>query len=352
VCNVQLGELFLLHVDAVRAQGLPVPLPSYRRSPVDRAATELVGVEATCPEVVRLGSVLARAAAGGGSVGWASGTRAAYFGWRSAEGRQVQRELKAEGGDGGAEAGLYLQLGWLDGVGVYRGGTAAARLAAWETEERVQAFDHLPIRAVVSVECAGGPPLRVWLCAVKLDHRHPTAAALEALLYGSPGASAEDADVVALSFTDLLVTEDNVEGLRRMLRRALRRAEEYVFNEDDDGLVLRNIPAQLVRATDAGQRFASLSVAVHRRNVQVCVYGVANMSKLSWFVWTGLHGLDMSKQSQTKLLFNRISSKWTKSQSARPPRPGWPREARRRQGACARRAVGGIWHGARKIPRI
>ena len=265
-CNVKLRELFLLHVDAVEAQGLQVPLPSYKRSPLERTATELLGCESSCPEVVCMESVLSRAASGDAMVE-AFGLRAAYFGWK-AKGKSLQRVIKLEG-DGTADGGnLYLQLGWLDGVGVYRGGTAAASVVRWETEERVQAFDHLPIRAVISVECEGGAPLRVWLCAVKLDYRHPTAAALEALLYGSVEASAEGADLIALSFTDLLVTEENVESLRRMLRKAMRGAEDYVFNEDDDGLVLRNIPAQLVRATDSGQRFVSLSVAVHRRNVQ------------------------------------------------------------------------------------
>ena len=120
----------------------------------------------------------------------------------------------------------------------------------------------------MSVECVDGPPLKVWLCAVKLDYRQPTPAAMEALLYGSAEASAEDADVLALSFTDLLVTEGNAGMLRRLLKRALRKPEDYIFNEDDDGLVVRFIPVQLVRATDDGHRYVSLSVAVHRRNVQ------------------------------------------------------------------------------------
>ena len=268
-CNVKLRELFLLHVDAVKAQGLPVPLPSYKRSPLERTATELLGCEATCPDVVCLGP---GAMLRGEEVKETFGLRAAYFGWKS-KGKALQRAIKLEGNGPESGQNLYLQLGWLDGVGVYRDpeGTkmkATASVVRWETEERVQAYDHLPMRAVISVECEGGAPLRVWLCAVKLDYRQPTAAALEALLYGSVEASAEGADVIALSFTDLLVTEENVESLRRMLRKAMRGAEDYVFNEDDDGLVLRNIPAQLVRAAESGQRFVSLSVAVHRRNVQ------------------------------------------------------------------------------------
>ena len=50
-CNVLLRELFLLHIDSVQGQGLAVPLPSYKRSPLDRTASELLGCEATCPHV-------------------------------------------------------------------------------------------------------------------------------------------------------------------------------------------------------------------------------------------------------------------------------------------------------------
>jgi hypothetical protein len=217
-CNVLLRGLFSLHADAIQRGALPAPLPSYKRSPIDRTATELLGCEATCPRLLSVPTILARDAAGPDAAGDAYGTRAAYFGWEVDGGPALQRAIKAEPAAEGRGKNLYLQLGWLDGVGVYRGGTAEAKLAVWETEDRVQAFDHLPIRAVYNVECPGGPPLRVWVCAVKLDHRHPTPAALEALLYGSPAASAEDADVVALSFTDLEVTEGNVGGLRRLLQ--------------------------------------------------------------------------------------------------------------------------------------
>jgi len=50
---------------------------------------------------------------------------------------------------------VYLQSGWLDGVGIFKDGVgASARLAVWETESEVQAFDHLPLRAVVTIDSA------------------------------------------------------------------------------------------------------------------------------------------------------------------------------------------------------
>ena len=67
----------------------------------------------------------------------AYGIRAAYFGWEDSTGKPLQRILKPESGPPGTPEKLYLQLGWLDGVGVYRGGTADASLKRWETENRV-----------------------------------------------------------------------------------------------------------------------------------------------------------------------------------------------------------------------
>jgi hypothetical protein len=274
-CNRLMCSLFKTHVDAVETQNLAVPLPSYKCSPLDRMATELLGFEATCPHVVHLDAMLNKTESDP-FLKAARGSRAAYFGWQTkgkggtAQEAALQRTIKAElVGDGSNTKHLYLQLGWLDGVGVYKTESTKASIKWWETEERVLAFDHLPIRSVVEVECGQGPPLRVWLCAVKLDNRQPTRETLEKLLYGSKDASAEDADVIALSFTDLLVTRSNVDSLRQMLRKVMRRSDDYVYNEDDDGLVLRNIPAQLVRtaARDTGHRFVSLSVAVHKRNV-------------------------------------------------------------------------------------
>ena len=71
-----------------------------------------------------------------------------------------------------------------------------------------------------------------------------------------------------LNFTDLEVSQANAMEMRHLLHKALRKRDEYLTNEDDGGLVLRNIPAQLVAVTNEGQRYMTLSVAVHKRNVQ------------------------------------------------------------------------------------
>lgn len=110
--------------------------------------------------------------------------------------------------------------------------------------------------------------LKVWLGFVKLDKKFPTQRALQELLYGSPTSSAEDADVIAVHFTDLMVTEQSAEDLRFLLRRALRSPGDYIVNEDDRTLVVQYIPAQLVQDTDEGERFISMSVAVHKRNIE------------------------------------------------------------------------------------
>ena len=75
--------------------------------------------------------------------------------------KYLQRQIRGDGSNN------YLQLGWLDGVGMYRsaenlrsnrsgccGGEenpVHSKLAVWENDCDVQAFDHLPLRAVVQV---------------------------------------------------------------------------------------------------------------------------------------------------------------------------------------------------------
>ena len=110
--------------------------------------------------------------------------------------------------------------------------------------------------------------MRVWVGSIKLEQKLPTPDSLDQLLYGNPSNSAHDADVVALYLNDLVVTEENIEGLQNLLSKAIRDKQNYVYNEEDSGLVLQNIPAQLTHISEEHQRFVSLSVAVHRRNVQ------------------------------------------------------------------------------------
>jgi hypothetical protein len=92
---------------------------------------------------------------------------------------------------------------------------------------------------------------------------------MEQMLYGNPSNSADDADVIAFYLSDLVVTDDNLDALQNLLGKAVRDSHNYVYNEEDTGLVLQNIPAQLTHISEEHPRFVSLSVAVHRRNVQV-----------------------------------------------------------------------------------
>ena len=91
---------------------------------------------------------------------------------------------------------------------------------------------------------------------------------MEQILYGNPSNSADEADIVALYLTDLVVTEENEKHLQYLLSNALRDREHYVCNEEDSSLTLKHIPAQLTHISGDESRFASLSVAVHRRNVE------------------------------------------------------------------------------------
>jgi len=105
---------------------------------------------------------------------------------------------------------------------------------------------------------------------LKLEDKVPTVRCLERLLYDSEKGTAEDADVIALFLTDLFIHPSSLADLRSLLRRTLGkdRAEEYVFNEDDPALLIRQIPAQLVKATEDGLRHVSMHVAVKRKYVR------------------------------------------------------------------------------------
>ena len=201
-CNTLLKKLFITHVDAVLEQGLPVPLPSYKRSPLDTLVSAGLGC------AVRFRDVATRRPGDD----WPDAARVlgidrihnhswAYFGWHGSS-RGFQRSIVAgddqnvdvvgcgignstngviigrdhEGKDGldlgslfprgpsrkriGAceeeSEALCLQLGWPDGVGLYRGGTAAARLVAWETEGQVSIREcRSEGGCVLQFECGG-----------------------------------------------------------------------------------------------------------------------------------------------------------------------------------------------------
>eukprot|EP00291_Cryptomonas_curvata_P013486 CAMPEP_0172183244 /NCGR_PEP_ID=MMETSP1050-20130122/18872_1 /TAXON_ID=233186 /ORGANISM="Cryptomonas curvata, Strain CCAP979/52" /LENGTH=210 /DNA_ID=CAMNT_0012856829 /DNA_START=93 /DNA_END=722 /DNA_ORIENTATION=+ len=111
---------------------------------------------------------------------------------------------------------------------------------------------------------ASFPKLKIWLGTLPLERKLPTPHVLTELLYGSASASAEDADVIALLLTDLILPEESVESLQHLLLRSLRNPQDYISNEDDKALVIRYLPVQQARLTEHGQRFVSLAVAVRR----------------------------------------------------------------------------------------
>jgi len=124
----------------------------------------------------------------------------------------------------------------------------------------------VPTRSLVNIE-VGKEKLKVWLGFLNLDCRMPTQEVIERLLYGSPECSAEDADVIAVAFTDLLITQDSVDSMRSILENSLKDHKQYHVNEQDCATCLKHIPCQLVKTSEMGDRYVSLSVAVHKRNV-------------------------------------------------------------------------------------
>ena len=111
----------------------------------------------------------------------------------------------------------------------------------------------------------------------------------QTLLYNSEDGSAEGCDVIALSLTDLTITKETVPRLRHLLQKTLRNAHQYVVpdplaidgssrmliavwagqvNEDDNSLLFRHIPAQLVKTLENGtSRYCSLHIAVRKEHI-------------------------------------------------------------------------------------
>jgi len=135
--SVLLRSLFALHIDAVLEGRLEVPLPFYKHTPPEIVLSERLGCRLKLDEVALAGNLRLPM-----PQRWLSDLQTCYFGWK-----QKQRVVKSDEDD----PAMYLQLGWLDGVGIYRGGSARAELRVWETEDQVLAFDHLPLRALVDL---------------------------------------------------------------------------------------------------------------------------------------------------------------------------------------------------------
>eukprot|EP00658_Telonema_sp_P-2_P048573 TRINITY_DN36941_c0_g1_i1.p1 TRINITY_DN36941_c0_g1~~TRINITY_DN36941_c0_g1_i1.p1 ORF type:complete len:452 (-),score=108.66 TRINITY_DN36941_c0_g1_i1:381-1736(-) len=113
--------------------------------------------------------------------------------------------------------------------------------------------------------------IRVWLGFIKLDGKIPNCDALHHLLYNSESGSAADADVIALLLTDLTLEAEfmrkRASEVRFLLKEAVSDRDNYVFNEDDESLLMQHIPAQLIQANEGVARYNSMHVGVRRRNV-------------------------------------------------------------------------------------
>lgn len=248
-----------------------VPFPSFRLTPAEVSLGRQLGFR------VRLPNCLTRAQLTRGCAKLREGLEDPHTTidpkllYMNEHSHLKPRRLKNKLGDA-----LYVQCGWLDGVGVYKG-KVLSELETWDTHPGIMAFDHVPITGMVRISPDGGQSIRVWVGAMKLDNRFPTIKALRHYLYrGRAGSTASGVDVISLYLTDLPINQENVGELRHLLRRTIELAaadgdtedhpDDFMFNEDDPGHQIKYIPAQLVKT--GGQRkpprYVALYVAVRR----------------------------------------------------------------------------------------
>ena len=140
-CHLLLRQMFHLPHEFVDSL-VEVPLPSYKVTPVDHTLSKQLRCEIEVKNLIVEEPCELDSAA-------AIGER--YFNWER-HNQFGQRKIPMFSHTG-AEGAPYLQLGWLDSVGIYKHAQGvSATLVAWETEVTVRAFDHAPLRAVVSIQ--------------------------------------------------------------------------------------------------------------------------------------------------------------------------------------------------------
>jgi len=207
-CNLKFSKLFTLPIDALEAGLVEVPMPSYKQTPIDVLLSAQVGCKVALSEVVcqeEAGVSLFMKKLGvhekdGVSIKFDSEEKAiaaTYFGWDDDHNsqRNVRKEhIDPKGVDpkdvDTEKRNLYLQSGWLDGVGIYKGGSGSTgSLVVWETESQVQAFDHLPLRAVVDISISGHRDYN------KLDTNQDGSISIEEWAAVSPDAISSDPTV-------------------------------------------------------------------------------------------------------------------------------------------------------------
>ena len=139
-CNLLLRQIFQLPHEFALTE---VPFPSYKVTPVDHTLSVQLECEIEVKNVVIEPCELHCI------------TQVAdrYFNWER-YGQFGQRQIPTFSHTGAQGAAPYLQFGWLDSVGIYKQVQGmSAVLVAWETEMDVRAFDHVPLRAIVCLQC-------------------------------------------------------------------------------------------------------------------------------------------------------------------------------------------------------
>eukprot|EP00668_Euglena_longa_P000255 GGOE01000342.1.p1 GENE.GGOE01000342.1~~GGOE01000342.1.p1 ORF type:complete len:1064 (-),score=355.40 GGOE01000342.1:342-3062(-) len=252
----KLRDMFTMHVDLVaKDTDFPVPLPTYKRKPMEDVLSERLGFKVHTEELITR-QQLEKGCAKLRQLDPRQNPEELYF---TPPNRRLRTTLSNA---------LLLQCGWLDGVGVLKNGSVPAKLTKFDADASLLAFDHVPVKATVHLYPGGHEPgLRVWVGAIKLDKRFPEFNAIQHFMYGTPDNSAEDADVIALYLTDLHLDEHNVGEIRHLLRKNVHQPEDYVYNEEDPGLQIKNIPAILVKIAEGDPRYVALFSCVHKRNV-------------------------------------------------------------------------------------
>ena len=240
-CNSRLKELF--HTGTTECVE-KIPLPSYKHMPLEQLLSHSLQHQLRLEELVCVDALQ--------PIDWThfQEVNELYLGG--------QRCLVEEG------ANLLLPLGWPDAVGIWKDSIPAS-IECWESEWNLRAFDHLPIRSLVSVKL-GGSILKVWLGFIKLHAKMPAPDALQQLLF-SDTCSADGCDVIALYLTEAFMTQECMPSFQSLLKTCmLSHAKDYVFNEDDPDLLMKQIPAEMVHCSEAGMNFVSMHVAIKRKH--------------------------------------------------------------------------------------
>jgi len=118
-----------------------------------------------------------------------------------------------------------------------------------------------------SPSAAGSTKIRLWLGAVQLQMSLPAEEALQEMLYGDPGNSARDSDIIALLYTGLPNFEERLDCMRRLLENSVEDSQNYIFNSNCKGTEVPGVPARLSPSgQESGtQVFVGMHVAVHKR---------------------------------------------------------------------------------------